>query len=409
MNESTERVLADWLAEGPDRGPTSGLERAMAATRRTTQRPGWTIPERWLPMQLAIRPAFAPRPSLLFLAAAVLAATLAGALFLIGSQRHPAPPFGLAGNGSIVVGIDGHLWLAGADGSGAGRLFLGQTFASSPVYSPDGTRLAFKTRGAERTPWSVYAANPDGSAARSLTGDFPVAAWELDGPSWSPDGTTIAFSSSDHGINRIYLVGTDGRGIVNALTGRDMDRRYPAFSPDGAWIAYRATPLDSAQSTSLMIRRPDGSGERTLVSVPWGDMSFSGAQWAADSRRIAYFRGQGTHVVGMVDLDGHETVISLPGEDAVNPAWSPDGTQLVYSVTDGSFVVDVGDPKRRLAIPGEFSDCGLAWAPDGTALIGIDHACTSLYRIPLDDPAAARRIEIPEGVIDAIAWQRIAP
>ena len=42
----------------------------------------------------------------------LLVVALAGALFLIGSQRHPAPPFGLAGNGSIVVGVDGHLWLA---------------------------------------------------------------------------------------------------------------------------------------------------------------------------------------------------------------------------------------------------------------------------------------------------------
>ena len=307
------------------------------------------------------------------------------------------------------MAVDGHLWFASADGSGAGRRVIGQAFASSPVYSPDGMRLAFKSRDIEGRPWSVYAANADGSSARLLSGEFSVVSGELDGPSWSPDATTIAFASSDRGINRIYLVGSDGRGVVNALTDRDMDRKYPAFSPDGAWIAYKATPVERVESTSLIIRRPDGSGERTLVSVPRVDMSFSGFQWAADSGRLAYFRGQGTHVVATVDLEGHETVISLPGEDAVNPVWSPDGTQLAYSTENGSFVVDVDDLTKRLAIPGEYSNCGVVWAPDGTALIAIDDACSSLYRIPLDDPAAARRIEIPKGVIDFIAWQRTAP
>ena len=409
MTESTERLFVDWLKEGPDRGPADGLERTLAVTRETPQRPGWLIPERWLPMQLTMQRPVAPRPYLLALVGALLIAAMAGALILIGSQPRPAPLFGVAGNGRIVVGVDGHLWRAGPDGSGAGRLFIGQTFASSPVYSPDGLRMAFKTRGADATSWSIYTANPNGSAAQSLTGDFPIIAAELDGLSWSPSGTTIAFASSDHGINRIYLVGGDGRETPEPLTDAEMDRRYPAYSPDGAWIAYKATPVDGTQSTSLMIRRPDGSGEQILATVPIGDASFAAPQWSADSQHIAYFRRGAGHVVAMVDLEGHETVISLPSEDAVNPVWSPDGTQLAYSITDGSFVVDIDDPTKRLAIPGEFSNCGLIWAPDATALIGIDDACTSLYRIPLDDPADARRIEIPEGEIDTVAWQRTAP
>jgi len=414
MTESAERLFIEWLQEGPERGPAEGLGRALAATRETKQRPGWRIPERWLPMQLTMQRPITPRPYLLALAGALLVAALASALILIGSQPRPAPLFGLAGNGQIVVGIDGQLWVAGADGSGPARLSIGQTYASSPAYSPDGTRLAFKTRGAEGRPWSVYAANPDGSAAQSLTGDFPVVAAPLDGVSWSPEATTIAFASSDRGINRIYLVDADG-GTPKALTDRDMDRRYPAYSPDGAWIAYKATPVDGTQSTSLMIRRPDGSGERQLASAPvigGFAASFAAPQWAADSEHITYFRRSDdglAHAVGMVDLQGHETVISLPGEDAVNPVWSPNGTQLAYSITDATFVVDVAEPTKRLAIPGEYSDCGVAFAPDGTALLGFDHACSGIYWIPLDDPAAARRIEVPQGEIDTFGWQRVAP
>ena len=54
MNESNDRMLADWLREGPESGPREGLERTLAATRRVGQRPGWTLPERWMPMQLTM-------------------------------------------------------------------------------------------------------------------------------------------------------------------------------------------------------------------------------------------------------------------------------------------------------------------------------------------------------------------
>ena len=104
MNETTDRLLVDWLMEGPDRGPIQSLERALAATRRTSQRPGWTILERWSPMQLTMRPAVNLRPYLVFLAALLLIVA-AGALFVIGSQRRTAPPFGLAGNGAMVIGV----------------------------------------------------------------------------------------------------------------------------------------------------------------------------------------------------------------------------------------------------------------------------------------------------------------
>jgi len=54
MNESTDRVLADWLHEGPEEGPREGLERSLAATRRVGQRPGWTLPGRWIPTELTM-------------------------------------------------------------------------------------------------------------------------------------------------------------------------------------------------------------------------------------------------------------------------------------------------------------------------------------------------------------------
>ena len=49
MNQTPDRLLVDWLTDGPDQGPRHGLERTLAATRRTNQRPGWTFASTWVP------------------------------------------------------------------------------------------------------------------------------------------------------------------------------------------------------------------------------------------------------------------------------------------------------------------------------------------------------------------------
>ena len=99
MNQTPDRLLVDWLTDGPDRGPQHGLERTLAATRRSTQRPVWTFPSTWLPAPLAARSATTGRSFAILLAAALIAVALAATMLLVGSGRRAAPPFGLANNG----------------------------------------------------------------------------------------------------------------------------------------------------------------------------------------------------------------------------------------------------------------------------------------------------------------------
>ena len=99
MNESMDRVLAEWLREGPEQGPREALERTLAATRRTGQRPGWTLPERWFPMLLTMQRSPSLRPmAYLVVVAVILTAFVAAAL--IGSPPRLPDPFGPARNGA---------------------------------------------------------------------------------------------------------------------------------------------------------------------------------------------------------------------------------------------------------------------------------------------------------------------
>jgi Tol biopolymer transport system component len=409
MNESTDRLLVDWLAEGPDRGPVHGLERALAATRRTSQRPSWIIPERWFSMQLTMRPAFAPPRLLLYVAIGLLALALAGTVaFVASQQRQPAPPFGPAANGSIVIGIGSDLYLMNADGSALKPLDIGLGKASWPFFSPDGTKVAFISRPADNAaPYSLFVANADGSNARLVSGELAIVS-DLTGMTWSPDGRSVVFPAGEAGSNRLYRVGLDG-GEPQPITGPEADRRFPTWSPDGRWIAYKLTPRDRL-TTSLAIARPDGTGERTLVSEDGAYAAFSGSQWTNDSSRLAYFRSSPSgHLVAVVNLDGKETLLSKGYEDAVNPAISPDDRHVVFGLASGTAIVQLDHPSSRVNLRPGLAECGSMFAPDGKTLLGFGMNCDVMYRIPLDNPEAAVKVALPAGGISNASWQRLAP
>jgi Tol biopolymer transport system component len=411
MNETTERLLVDWLAEGPDRGPVHGLERALAATRRTSQRPGWTIPERWIPMQLTMRPALSPRPYIVFLAAALLLVVAAGALFVIGSRRQPAPPFGLAGNGPMVVGVGTELWQVAADGSQPRRLNLGMGEEVAPLFSPDGTKLAFVSHPANRTPYALFVANADGTQATNISGGMRIVTWALGGLTWAPDGSSLVFGSSDSGIDRLYRVNVDGSDL-RPLFDKDALRAGPIWSPDGAWLAYQRRPLEGLDNQQLAISRPDGTGERILATSQGSPAAFLGSGWTPDSQHIAYFRGNaavGGHLVATVDLNGRETLLSSIHEDAVNPVVSPDGKRVVFGLTRGAAIVDAADGGNRVDLPPTLAECGAMWSPDARLVLGVGTDCHSMYLIPVDDPASATRLDLPPEEIGAATWRRLAP
>jgi dipeptidyl aminopeptidase/acylaminoacyl peptidase len=119
-----------------------------------------------------------------------------------------------AGYGNILV-LD-------RDGGGSTRLSLSDNVDADPVWSPDGTRLAFTSiRDGNQ---ELYVMNADGSNVHRLT-DNPA---EDAAPVWSPDGTHLAFQTNRDGNWEIYSIAVDGTGLTN-LT------RSPAQETAPAW------------------------------------------------------------------------------------------------------------------------------------------------------------------------------
>lgn len=132
-----------------------------------------------------------------------------------------------------------------ADGTNITRLTDTEADNNSPVFSPDGSRIAFVSSRDGKS--QIYIMNADGTNQTRLS-DATVEDWA---PAFNPDGTKIVFASSRRGAAEIYVMNTDGTGVVRLTNLTDLTKRLPGdleprFSPDGRKIAFVSKARDCA-------------------------------------------------------------------------------------------------------------------------------------------------------------------
>jgi len=130
------------------------------------------------------------------------------------------------------------------------RLTYDMLFQSHPSWSPDGTMLAYTTdRGGQ---WQVYTVSAAGMYAEPLPGTASLGSTAY--PAWSPDGTQIAFAATLHGSWDIYKCNLDGSGLTRLTQDWGQDWG-PVWSPDGMWIAFTS---DRSGNGDIYLVRSDG-------------------------------------------------------------------------------------------------------------------------------------------------------
>lgn len=136
--------------------------------------------------------------------------------------------------------------------------------------SPDGKQIAFTYKG------DIYKVNANGGQAVRLT----TNAGYDSRPVWSPDGSKIAFASDRHGGKDVYIMSSDG-GQAKRLTYNSANETPESFSPDGSEVYFSATIQDPASSASFPTRSQaevyavsvDGGKIRQILATPAENIS----------------------------------------------------------------------------------------------------------------------------------------
>jgi Tol biopolymer transport system component len=221
-------------------------------------------------------------------------------------------------------------------------------------------------------PFEVLVAPIDGSSPRVLVAD----GFE---PAVSPDGTQVAMILGGERARTLAVVPLAG-GEPRAITPDRVGAVDPSWSPDGSLIAYVRFGHEESRIWTV---RPDGSRDQSLDIRGFADIV--SPTWSPDGERLAFSASRSpenplpTWDLFMYDLASEElkNLTTSPEIGETSVAWSPDGSTLAFERRQGDGPGEIwtmtpeGSGARRLAT-GDPTLFGPTWAPDGTALLASD-------------------------------------
>jgi TolB protein len=231
---------------------------------------------------------------------------------------YAAPVVSPDGQSIAVASFRGGSWngiyLLDRFGKGRTTLVSHSTFDGSPAWSPDGTKLAFRSElpGPYGSYGRIFIVNRDGTGLRQLTPEVTAGGYKYDdGPSWSPDGTRLVFTRT----GELSLINADGTGLIS--TG--VLGTYPAWSPDGTQIAYGGVLGNGTDG--IFVMDMSFSSRRLTAAGPQDGTP----RWSGDGHQLVFQRAGGPVLqIYRVDADGSgETKLSTVTQHESWPSWSP--------------------------------------------------------------------------------------
>ncbi len=419
-----ERSIPELMTElAPARVPDY-FDDMLRQTTGATQRPAWSFPERWLPVEITARPlsmrSFPWRPVLVL--ALVVALIAAGLALYAGSQNRVPTPFGPAGNGLLMYrGPDGAIVSLDPTSGAQATVLPASDVIADPLLSGDGRRVALIQTSPQLS--TIVVEDLDGAHRTTLAGTYRF----IGASEWSPDGSKIAFLADEKGVASIHVAATDGSSVTTLPLERDVITLR--FLPDGRLVFIaaeqpgQACPGDPVTDRcALFIVNADGTAFEPLI--PAND--FHGINTiapSADGTKLLWVEWK-TGAEGRLHLfdlatrtDRRVPDDAFPKPYSMNRAWlSPDGASILFDFfeADGDHwgVVSSagGTPVRIGERFADGSPTEAAWAPDGKSILARYGTGDTTSDLWLLDPTGAgndRKLDVDVPYLPE--WQRVAP
>jgi eukaryotic-like serine/threonine-protein kinase len=235
-------------------------------------------------------------------------------------------------------------------------------------------------------------------------------------PSLLPDGKWVLYAGQETGNFDIYLLSTSGQNPINLTADSPADDDEPAASPDGERIAFRS----SREGGGVFVMGRTGEGVRRVT--PTGVSVAFNPAWSPDGAEIAYttenvqltpMNGEGASGLWIVNVNtGQQRKLDVG--DAMQAVWSPHKQRIAFvsrPLLGGSGVasgegftkirtVPVGGGPAQFVTSGKATDWSPVWAPDGKYLYFVSDrgGSMNLWRVAIDE-ASGKPLGEPEPII----------
>jgi TolB protein len=178
---------------------------------------------------------------------------------------------------------------------------------TSPSFSPDGTRVAFAAGAAGNT--DIYVAALAGGEPQRLTSSRAIETQ----PAWSPSGRQIVFTSTAAGSPQLYVMDAEGTNM-RRLTLSDKFADEASWAPDGVRLAYTTWVENRFQIATLDLR----TGAREVIAGPGSNES---PNWSPDGTMLAFVSNRtGSKQIFITDAEGTPQQLTREGNNA-QPSW----------------------------------------------------------------------------------------
>lgn len=226
-----------------------------------------------------------------------------------------------------------------ADGSNETRLTNNKAYDGFPSWSPDGSKILFQSDRAGQP--AIFVMNANGTDVKKIPntegGNYAK---------WSPDGSKIAFFQELNWNTEIIVINPDGSNPIN-ISNYDATDETPSWTKDGSMIAFQsnrdADPLpenateEDRQNFAIYVMNADGTNVREVTGYEFNDENPS---ISPDGKQIVYqsYISGGLAVVTVEIETGKITELTKAVPPCGSPSWAGNGKKIVFdSMRDGNF------------------------------------------------------------------------
>ena len=276
------------------------------------------------------------------------------------------------------LGSDYNIWVLDVKTGALTQLTTSPADDFMPTWSPDDSRIAFASSREEgRGVWAVSVSGREETRIASAAG-------RVDAPSWSPSGELLYHVTTDN-QSRYELQGTPQTAAENVFAFRAswLDRSTFVYVSDGRIrqrLVNAPTPQSIEFSATLQVTRAEGSYQRRVRSftstAPRPVLGLVRPNISPNRQQIV-FAAVGD--IYLLPVGGNGVPVNLTNDAALDtdPAWSPDGSQLVYSSDKDSehlqlWIRDMRAGTSRKVTSLTTQPQGATWSPDGTRIVFFD-------------------------------------